>query len=156
MNEVEFLKARLNEMERKFEGHVFDYTAQDSGTSFCRHPSHIGGWSSTCARAFTSQWVLAEIVAQRKIIEIQEAWPVLVESPPEFDTSVDSINSMAMQMSQKIVWLTNQKYREAFGMEPPTTPVIRALIQPFNSHPDFQDSWMTDAPMDNDQTTPPT
>lgn len=138
MIEIEFLKARLDELESEFIGHVFDYTDYSSGTSMCRHSSHVSGWASTCSRATMSKWVLAEIAAQRKIIEINEGWPVLVESQPEFNFDIDT---MAMSMSQQLAWFTNQKYRETFGMEPPTTPVIRALIQPFSSHADFQEDW---------------
>lgn len=142
MTEIEFLKARLDELECEFEGHDFDYTAQDSGTSFCRHTSHVSGWSSTCPKATHSALIRAQIVAQRKIIEINEEWPILVETEPVigFDGS-SSADYRTMTMTQQIAFITNRKYREAFGDEPPTTPVIRALIQPFSDHSDFDPGW---------------
>lgn len=124
MTEIEFLKARLDE------GELFL-------TKGMRQYGHAAPlyWAGLGIKA-----ALADIAAKRKIIEISEQWPLLAETEPEFSTETIG-DDYVTSMSKQIAWITNQKYREAFGDEPPTTPVIRALIQPFSDHPDFQEDW---------------
>lgn len=140
MTEIEFLKARLDELEGIAResliianlGVMFSPSAPIVSNVDVSHAAHITTW--------TPEFALAQIAAQRKIIEISEEWPLLVEGQPVFGFDGHG-DETAMTMSQQIAWTTNQKYREVFGDEPPTTPVIRALIQPFSDHPDFEPSW---------------
>jgi hypothetical protein len=86
--------------------------------------------------------VLAVCAAHRRIVELHRDWPVLVESEPEFNMDrADDVNSYAMSMSKRIAWLTEQEYRERFGMEPPTAPVLRALASVYADRPGFREEW---------------
>lgn len=158
MNEIEFLKARLNELESIAQNAIglrwtdmTEETADGENIFYTVETRDEAGrvvdlfdttWKGRATALYIARvdpaWTLANIATQRKIIEINEEWPILVESEPVFATD---LASSAMSMSQQIAWMTNQKYREVFGEEPPTTPVIRALIQPFSGHPDFQEEW---------------
>ena len=126
VTEIEFLKARLDERESEAQSDI----------------DHFGGGLDSRDRWITRLAVrtLADVAAQRKIIEISEEWPILVETQPEF--SAETIgDDYVTSISKQIAFITNRKYRETFGDEPPTTPDIRALIQPFADHPDFEESW---------------
>lgn len=86
--------------------------------------------------------VLAQCAAYRAIVEEHKSWPVLVERPPAFAklTGGDP-NSIALRVSQQINWLTEQEYRERFGDEPPTAPILRALASIWADHEDFREEW---------------
>jgi hypothetical protein len=84
--------------------------------------------------------VLAEVAAKRAILDLHESWPVLVET--EFSTTEDA-DRMTLQMSKRIAWLTNQEYRARFGDEPPTSPIIRAMAQPYAGRPGWREEWAT-------------
>jgi hypothetical protein len=98
---------------------------------------------------FDTVRVLAECESKRRIIEWHKKWPVLVEEPPTFeqddaegyDYARGDMSSMTMRMSQRIAWTTEQRYRETFGSEPPTGPVLRLLALPYADHPDYRDEW---------------
>lgn len=120
MNEIEFLKARLDELEREFEGHDFDYTAHDSGTSFCRHTSHVSGWSSTCPKATHSTLIRAQIAAQRKAIDLHE---------PELQREISKPAVTRVAPDVMGAWIMKKD-------------IIRALIQPFSNHADFDPTWL--------------
>jgi hypothetical protein len=85
--------------------------------------------------------VLAQVAALRAIVELHDSWPVLVESPPEFTQEGDGIDTMTMRMSKQIAWTTEQKYREHFGSEPPTAPILRALASIWADDPGWQEEW---------------
>lgn len=86
--------------------------------------------------------VLAECAAKRRIIELHKSWPVLIETPPKFE-QVDGTDthSFAMRASQQIAWKTEQQYREQFGSEPPTGPILRAMASVSSDDPAFDSSW---------------
>jgi hypothetical protein len=90
--------------------------------------------------------VLAEVEAKRKIIAFHDQWPVLVQTEPKIefsgsDTLGATIDQYAVRMSQQIDWQTTQQYRARFGTEPPTAPMLRALVQVYSGHPDFEEEW---------------
>lgn len=86
--------------------------------------------------------VLADIAAKRAIIEFHKQWPVLVEGPTKFDQPDPSdLDSMVLKMSRQIMWATEQEYRNRFGDEPPTTPIMRALASVYSDHPDYRQEW---------------
>ncbi len=86
--------------------------------------------------------VLADVKAKRAIVELHKNWPVLVESPPTFNSSPsDDLNAMTVKMSRQIMWATEQEYRNKFGTEPPTAPILRALAQPYRGADGWQEEW---------------
>lgn len=86
--------------------------------------------------------ILADCESKRRIIEWHQSWPVLVETEPVFEQADPTdVNSMTFRMSKQIAWATEQKYREHFGTEPPTGPIIRFMVQPYADHPDFDPAW---------------
>lgn len=86
--------------------------------------------------------VLREVEAKRAVLAFHEQWPVLTQTPPEFE-AVDSgdINQMAYRMSQRMEWLTTQEYVAKFGHEPPTAPMLIALAAVYADHPEYRDEW---------------
>jgi len=85
--------------------------------------------------------VLAECKAKRVIIEQHKDWPVLVERKPEFTEAGNDLHSMTYRVTQEMVWLTEQEYVKKFGVEAPTTNMIRALAAVYADHPDYQQEW---------------
>jgi hypothetical protein len=85
--------------------------------------------------------VLAECAAKRAIIEQHKDWPVLVEKKPEFRADATDPQSMAYRVSQEMVWLTEREYVKRFGVEAPTTNMVRALAAVYADHPDYQQEW---------------
>lgn len=136
---TEFLTARYDEEEAVARGVLVQWPG-----------GSVHGWEmDTCtwdsfdyAVSLSPERALADIAAKRAILALHESWPVLVEGKPEFETSSD-VADMTMRVSQQMVWLTNQEYRKRFGDEPPTSPIIRALLQPYAEHPDFDPAWRT-------------
>lgn len=101
----------------------------------------IRGYQEHIARHDPAR-VLAECEAHRRIVELHEAWPVLVQRQPKFET-VDTSDpgQFAMRASQQIMWATEQEYRAKFGDEPPTAPMIAALAAIYADHPDYREEW---------------
>jgi hypothetical protein len=87
--------------------------------------------------------MLAEVAAKRAILDLHESWPVLVETQPEFTTTADDSGSMAIRMSKRVAWLTEQEYRARFGDEPPTSPIVLALAQPYAGREGWREEWAT-------------
>ena len=86
--------------------------------------------------------VLAECEAKRQIVEWHKSWPVLVQRPPTFEPVADADpNRFAVRASQQIAWATEQEYRDRFGDEPPTGPVLAALAAVYAGHPDYREEW---------------
>jgi len=86
--------------------------------------------------------VLAECEAKRRIVELHQSWPVLVETPPNLEVvTPDDLSTIAVRASKRLAWLTEQEYRARFGTEPPTAPMLRALASVYADHPDFDPAW---------------
>lgn len=86
--------------------------------------------------------VLATCKAHREIVEWHKSWPVLVESEPVFERAdLSDVNSMTYRMSKQIAWTTEQKYREHFGTEPPTGPILRIMAAVYADHPGYREEW---------------
>lgn len=139
MTLAEFLLARIAEDEavaRWAQADAWDETAGIHGFED-PWPSHLA-----FAEHLTPARVLAECEAKRQIVEMHKSWPVLVEGPPKFEPVDNSdFNSFTMRASQQMAWTTEQAYRDHFGTEPPTGPVLRFLALPYADHPDFDESW---------------
>lgn len=87
--------------------------------------------------------VLAECEAKRRIVELHESWPVLVERQPTFETiEGDDPTRLAFRATREIAWLTEQEYRTRFGDEPPTAPMIRVLAAIWADHADYDPAWV--------------
>jgi hypothetical protein len=89
----------------------------------------------------TPSAVLAECAAKRAIIKQHEDWPVLVERAPSGDFDANDTQSMVYRMTREIAWLTEREYVRRFGVEPPTTPMLRALATVYKDHPDYDENW---------------
>lgn len=86
--------------------------------------------------------VLAQCQRDRRIIELHDQWPVLVETPPTLEpVDPTDINSMAIRVTQQIAWQTEQQYRERFGTEPPTSQIIAAMLEVYADRDDFPEEW---------------
>lgn len=84
--------------------------------------------------------VLAECEAKRRIVELHESWPTLVETPIETETTND-ISGYVLRASKQIAWLTTREYVARFGIDPPTAPILALLALPYADHPDYLPEW---------------
>lgn len=131
MTITEFLLARIAEDEAEavrvhdIECSIHRGFADDRGDCDCHDPARV----------------LAECEAKRRIVEMHQSWPVLVEQPPVFEPIDADPSSLAMRASQQLAWLTDQEYRDRFGTEPPTAPMIAALAAVYADHPDYHEAW---------------
>lgn len=78
-----------------------------------------------------------------KVLQWHENWPTLVEGPLEFEDikSTEYPNNIAMAISRKMEWLTQEEFRRRFGEEPPTAPLLRDMAMMFSKHPDYNPEW---------------
>lgn len=85
------------------------------------------------------------IANNRAIIKWHKNWPILVDTPPVFESDIHKSflmeNSFSMRVSQQMVWLTQEEYKKKFGSEPPTAPLLKQMAQPYRNHPDFREEW---------------
>lgn len=85
--------------------------------------------------------------AFEEIIDYHNNWVVALETPikysPEFDRNYNplSIDSYLMKASSEIQFLTEKAYRQKFGSEPPTSPMIKSIARIWKDHPDYQEEW---------------
>jgi hypothetical protein len=137
MTIVEFLEARIAEDEAAIDRRG-PYPHSWHGTDIA------GSYSPQCPDCLGVQGrarVLAECAAKRAIIKQHEEWPVLVESKPRTEEVSSDLQGMAYRMTREIAWLTEREYVKRFGVEPPTTPMLRALAAVYKDHPDYDEDW---------------
>lgn len=121
MDIIEFLEARLNEMEAAL-----------------YNPDSL--W-------YRMEWLAKDIELKRDIIHIQKQWPVLVrrEAPMKLDRiELMDQDTISYQIMEQIQWLTMEEYLKVFGDEPPTTPILLKMAKMYDTHPDFQEEWRDD------------
>lgn len=140
MTPVEFLLARVAEDEAAASYTMTrgDVESEDWGGWWLGHYQHYS--RQTPGR------VMRRCSAIRRVVELHQSWPVLVETQPTLETvkpfdPLDPFDGVTMRMSQQLAWLTQQEYRKAFGSEPPTSPMIRALAAAWADHPDYDQAW---------------
>lgn len=87
---------------------------------------------------------LREVSAKRAIVALHEDWPVLIEAPPVFgiDPAL-GVDDIAFTMIQRMKWTTQREFIKTFGTEPPTAPMIMALVSIYIDHEDYDPSWGT-------------
>ena len=86
--------------------------------------------------------VIAECEAMRRIVELHQTWPVLVQTEPLIERAdIDDPDKFAYRAVQRLQWMTQQEYRTKFGDEPPTAPIIAELAAIDADHPDYRDEW---------------
>jgi hypothetical protein len=85
--------------------------------------------------------VIAECDAKLLIVEWHQSWPVLVETPPQFENAPGDVNGMTYRLTQQIAWTTRGEYRKRFGSEPPTAPILRFLALPYADRPGYREEW---------------
>lgn len=80
----------------------------------------------------------------KKVVEFHQNWPVLVETPVEFEVDMmpDSFETVSYKMQKRMLWMTEQEYIKRFGKEPVTAPLIKMLLQSWTSHEDFNPDWL--------------
>lgn len=89
--------------------------------------------------------VIAECDAKRKILELHANWPVRVERPPRFEPDdsqgiAENVARMTVRMTQQLAWLSDQEYRNRFGDEPPTAPILAEMARVYADHPDYAEA----------------
>lgn len=85
---------------------------------------------------------LADVEAKQKILDLHEQWPLLLETPPAMEMQPHMPGEQwVAHFTQQIDWVTTQQYRRRFGDDPPTGPIVRALLQPYAWRDDFDPAW---------------
>lgn len=138
MTMTEFLLARIAEDEQRARDEGADAMM---GARWKRYPEDAYNEIQALVLAH-SRRTLTECEAKRRIVERHESWPVLVETQPTFEP-VDNADpsSFAIRASRQMAWITEREYRNKFGDEPPTAPMIAMLAEVYADHPDYDDAW---------------
>ncbi|KAB2809250.1 hypothetical protein F9L07_19610 [Pimelobacter simplex] len=137
MTITEFLLARIAEDEAVAQRALGERYMVDGGLRWGEV-----GYETVSDLTIDPARVLAECEAKRRIVELHQSWPVLVEAKPTFEPSDPTdLNAMTFRMSKQIAWATEQEYRAKFGVEPPSAPMLRALASVYADHPDFREEW---------------
>ncbi|MGZ4519093.1 MAG: DUF6221 family protein [Mycobacteriaceae bacterium] len=137
----EFVLARIAEDE------AFALSAQAAASIYDEgtvrwHWLRTDGTSSAWEPTLTDPArVLAQCAAMRKIVELHASWPILAQTQPDLTEDTSDPSSVTFRLTQQIAWATEQEYRDRFGEEPPTAPMIRALASIWSDHPDFREEW---------------
>ena len=153
---TEFILARIAEREAIARAAIDDDSGNDEGfagqyDAMIHPPSGIGiaqgGFGEAAARMIATfavpRRVLAECKSYRRIVELHESWPVLIERGSTLEEIADpDPGRIAFRMSRQIAFATQQEYVARFGTEPPTAPMVAALAQIWADHPDFDPAWL--------------
>lgn len=141
VTKIEFLNARIDEDEanaRSLLRHAQEHELA------CSDPQLLGrvipGWHDWPKVQVLAAKAIVDCEAKRAIVRLHESWPVLLEQQPEFETA-DGPDGLAIRMAQRFAWLTEQEYRARFGTEPPTSPMIAALLAGYADHPEYDPTW---------------
>jgi hypothetical protein len=113
-------------------------------------------WNYLLWVRFDSARVLAECEAKRKIVEFHESWPTLVQTPAKFERDDGNLDNYVFRMSQEIAWLTTREYVARFGIDPPTAPMLAALVALYADHPDYLPEWNQSVENERSQVQPAT
>ena len=72
-----------------------------------------------------------------------EIWPVMTQEKPELEQirTVDDFHTVAYQLRQNIEWHTRDSYKQRFGMDAPTNPIVISFAKIWKDHPDFKPEW---------------
>lgn len=96
-----------------------------------------GGWND--------EQLLNIASAITKIVEQHKKWVVAIQSPTTFTTMDDydplSVDHFLMKATHQITFLTEEKYREQIGSEPPTAPMIKTIAAIWKNHRDYQENF---------------
>lgn len=84
---------------------------------------------------------LWDVEAKRKILDLHEQWPVLLERIQPEPIQRLTGESLAPNLAAWVEWITTQEYRARFGDDPPTSSIIRAMLQPYADRDDFDPEW---------------
>lgn len=86
---------------------------------------------------------LMQIWAHRSIVEWHSRWPVMVQGPMETRVADDyfDMNTVRLEMSQRVDFMTHELYRSRFGEEPPSAPILKILAAVYSTHPDYNPDW---------------
>ena len=82
------------------------------------------------ANATTSQ-MQAEINFKRKVVELTQNWPILLQTEPTLTHKVekDSINTVVFEIQAPYQFVLVNEYNRLFGDEPPTSPLLLQMAQ---------------------------
>lgn len=133
--EVKYLRARYDEEETDARA-----VPQYNGDGLWVLDPQYDHYDHTRVLWISPAYVLADIAAKRKILDLHEQWPTLVETPPVMAVEPGR-EEWAAHLTWHLDWVTTTQYRYRFGSEPPTSPIIRALLQPYAGRADFDQAW---------------
>ena len=86
---------------------------------------------------------IAEIQFNRKIIELTQSWPVLLQGPIELNpkVAVESLSTVVYEMTSRYQFVLASEYKKIFGEDAPTSPLLLQMAQIYSDHPNFNPEW---------------
>lgn len=87
-------------------------------------------------------WEFRYIEIYRQILKWHQNWPILVETPTEFNEVSTEPDRIIFQMQKKFAWATTNEYIRAYGTDPPTAPILKIIANQWSEHPAFNQSWL--------------
>lgn len=121
--------------------HVFKTQAELTPTGFLRARLDEMESRMNMLPSFLYYQVKNLIESHREMIDMYEAWPVFVETQPEYDFT-GGYDTISMVVSQQQAWFTQNEYAQKFGTEPPMNGLIRAMLVRYSKHPNFNPEWV--------------
>jgi hypothetical protein len=93
-----------------------------------------------------AEWDPARVVMEcefkRVVLRLHGSWPVLVTGPLESSIlETEDGTGHTFLVRQQIEWATNQEYVKKFGTEPPTTPMVDAMLALYSGRPGYREEW---------------
>lgn len=78
----------------------------------------------------------------RNVLNLAEAWPILVSTPPKIEKSTSDPHSVTYHLTQQLEFVTRNAYQQAFGGEAPLAPFVITWLEQYRDHPDFKEEWL--------------
>ena len=85
----------------------------------------------------------AEVMFKRKIIDLTQSWPVLLQGPIELNpkVAVESLSTVVYEMTSRYQFVLASEYKKIFGEDAPTSPLLLQMAQIYSDHPNFNPEW---------------
>lgn len=78
----------------------------------------------------------------RDIVSITNNWPTMIMDQPTLEiTEKEYGDDVVYSVTQQVSFLPVQAYRDVYGEESPTRPIVMSMVQRYKDHPDYNPKW---------------